>query len=575
MIPLRTALLALLLAALPAALGAQAVDTVPPAAPPVADAPAPDPLPPPVTPAGAPGARGGEGPVRVLATVGGAYEERWRDAQLREGAPAAGFLLRSPSAMTPRASRPSAAVLAPEAAFAWNSRIPYSVNDGAAWAGRGASAVVMTGVMVDAGPLRLIAAPELVWAQNRAFDGLLPTSWTDAQRAEFIPPFQAGAHSIDLPLRFGDEGWTRIRPGQSSLALHAGPVAVGAATESQWWGPGVHTAVVMSNQAEGVPHLFLRTDRPLRTPLGAVEARWMIGALEPTPYLDATGDDGWRSLSAGALVLHPARTLAVGVSRAVYAPVDGRADALGRAADVLTRWRGAGDTLAARPYEQIVSLFGRWVLPDDGAEVYAEWARHRLPGSPRDLLASPEHSQGFVLGARWIRPLGPGAVRLHAEVASLEKSATHRWRDVGSYYASRVVPHGYTHRGQPVGAAIGPGASGQWAAADWVRGEGRAGLFVGRIRWATDAYYDNPATPRIVYQGQNQPQSRSRGYDVSVVGGLRGAVPAGPLRVEAEWTVARRYNYLFQNYSRNWSERDLTVNVTNHTLRLNVSARLP
>jgi hypothetical protein len=512
------------------------------------------------------------GPVLGLVTVGSRAEERLRDAQLRGAAPDEGWLVRSPSSATPWAGRDGAALVAPEAAFTWNSRIPFSLNDGAMWAGRGGSALVMAGAALQAGPVRLIVAPEVAWSENRGFDALLPKTWTAAQRATFRAPWLTGRDAADLPFRFGPGSTTRVLPGESSLTVRGGPVAVGAATEEQWWGPGVRNALLFTNQAAGVPHLFARTARPLRTPLGALEAKWVAGALRSSDYAPG-GAPEWRSLSAAALVLHPAGGLAVGAARSVYAPASGLGGTLSAAADVLTRWRGAGDSLAAKPFEQMTSLFARWVFPSEGAEIYGEWGRYRLP-SPRELLTTPEHTQGWVMGARWLRPAGAGAVRLEGELTYLERDPTVNFSRVGSWYASGAVPEGYTNQGQPVGAGIGPGGSEQFAAADWLRGGGRIGVFVGRVRWANDAYYDDTTGPRVKIGGRTMPQGQFRGHDVTMMGGLRGAAAVGPMSLDAAWTIGRRYNFLFQNYSHDWPDRYNAVNVTNQTLELRLSPRL-
>ena len=106
---------------------------------------------------------------------------------------------------------------------------------------------------------------------------------------------------------------------------------------------------------------------------------------------------------------------------------------------------------------QILTLFGRLVIPGEGAEVYAEWCRRRLPGSLRDALERPEHTQAYTLGAGWARAAGAGRLRLQAEHTYAEKSPTYRAEPTGSWYAGRAVPQGYTHRGQVLGAALGPG----------------------------------------------------------------------------------------------------------------------
>ncbi|MBW3655599.1 MAG: capsule assembly Wzi family protein [Gemmatimonadetes bacterium] len=510
------------------------------------------------------------GAATSLATIGGASDQALRLGQLLGHEPAGGgYLLRSPSSATPRRGD-GIRVLVPEADLVWNSRIPHSLNDGPLWAGRGANGRLMAGIEAVAGPVRLIAAPEVVWSQNEAFDDLLPVDWTPEERARYVAPWTTGVHSADLPWRYGDQPVRTLLPGQSSLTVDAGPVALGAATENQWWGPGVRNAILFSNNAAGFPHLFLRTGRPLRTALGQVEGRWIAGALSASPYFaGGQGESGRRSVSALGLTLAPgaAPGLTLGIARTVYAPVDGWGQAAGRFADVLGHWSAGRDSTGPAA-EQMLALSARWVLPADGAELYVEWARRELPASLRDVLEQPEHTQGYTMGGQLARPLGARVLRLLGELTYLEKSATYRARPTGSFYASARVPEGYTERGQVVGAGIGPGASSQWLGADLLGRGLEGGVFAGRIRWQNDAYYDKP--------GGN---TRYRGHEVSLLGGARASVGVGGARLSAEWTGAKRLNYLFQNYAVDWHLRDNAVDVVNHTLRLQLSAaprvRLP
>jgi hypothetical protein len=237
----------------------------------------------------------------------------------------------------------------------------------------------------------------------------------------------------------------------------------------------------------------------------------------------------------------------------VFAAADGRVGVASNALDVFTWWRhpvvppdstiqdaAALEALQAQlppPHtrEQILSLFGRWILPAEGAEVYAEWARVALPTSLRDFLSEPHHSQGYTLGLQWARRVRANSlVRLQAEVTNLEESSTFNNRPVPSFYVSGGVPQGYTHRGRTIGAAIGPGASSQWLATDFLASGWSAGIFVGRIRWDNDVYF----------RGRDR---REVGHDVSLFAGVRGGGHLLGSDVRAEFIPSHRYNYLFQN----------------------------
>lgn len=500
---------------------------------------------------------------RALVMPASPADQRVRDDVLTHGEQIAAPLLRSTSTLMPRLEGGAYVVaLGPRTEWVYNTRIPYSVNDGALWSGKGASGRVLFGLEAAAGPLRLVLAPEAVAEQNEEFPWLLPVAWDSAQRSRLTLPWFGGAQSVDLPYRPGEGSRTEIRPGESSLTLGFGAVEVGAATESQWWGPGVRNAILLSNAAGGFPHLLARTRRPVRTPAGWLEARWIAGSLDESA-LDTTSRTPRRYLSGAALVLRPTTRLQVGAARIVYGGGED-APGAGDAVAALTRWAGAGDTARARPFEQMTSFFARYAIPGEHAEVYLEWARQRTP-TLRQLLEDPEHTQGYTLGAQWARPTGSGWLRLQGEMTYLEKSATFRTGNTPSWYASQAVPQGYTHEGQPLGAHIGPGASGQWLALDYLRGGASVGAFFNRTRWATDAYYQTPAAPITRY----------RAHDVSILGGVRGGITHAAVSVNASWTLGRRYNYLFQNPATTWETRVLGVSPFNHTLRLDISFAPP
>jgi hypothetical protein len=513
-----------------------------------------------------------------LLTVGSPAEDRLRLDQLLGRAGADGFLIRSPSSLTPPTGGEAGGfhwhILVPEARSVWNSAIPYSLNEGSMWAGQGLNVQVMAGLHARFGPLSLTLAPQFSRSANEYFEAI-PLGLQDRvpDRSLFaslwyLPP----RGTIDLPFRFGERPYAAWDLGQSSLVLDGRWVAAGVGTENQWWGPGIRNAIVMSNNAPGFPHAFVRTGRPLRTPLGNFEAKWLIGGLSESVFFAGPEEEELRSLSGFAFTYRPALDprLTVGASRVVQVNTESPSRALGNAFDVARVWERrphAGDDAWVPETGQIFSLFGRWLFPESGFEAYGEWARHELPVSLRDLLTTPQHTQGYTVGLQWARPVGPGVLRVQAEATSLEQSTTSLRRPHDTFYTSQAVPQGYTHRGQVIGAAIGPGSSGQWLALDLVADRWQTGITAGRVRWETDGLYHTRSPNRWLLQ-------RSfHAYDASLLGGLRGGYRFAQLEVGAEFTSALRYNFLFQNPDLGWGSEG-AVDVRNHTLRLFVAPRV-
>jgi hypothetical protein len=522
--------------------------------------------------------------VRPLILAGGIPADDIRLKQLSAGANLDGYLIRSPSSL----NRPlegsgwlRAAVIAPEIYSANNSAIPFSINDGPVWAGVGTSVRILGGFRVEAGPLSLIVAPELLDIDNKYFQirdtvrFYAPPIIPERRGGGFVFPWYIAPYSIDLPLRLGPKGINRVDAGQSTAMLTFGGASFGISNENQWWGPGIRNALILSNNAAGFPHLFVRTSRPWTNRFGSVEARLLVGGLTESKWFDTTTTNNLRSLSAFGFTFRPAlqKNLVVGAARAVYATNKGGWDHIpGR---LLDAFAGTGrpnnrpladSSLTPGGRDQIYSLFGRWVFPDDGFETYVEWARYEFPISLRDLLVAPNHSQGYTLGLQWTRPTSwrQSRVRVEGELTTLEQSATFRNRPLGSFYTSRRVIQGYTQRGEPLGAAIGPGASSQWLAADYMEPNWSFGIFGGRIRWNEDIHstYGFP-----IYQGYCI-------HDVSVYPGARALAGGRFGYISAEITYGNRLNAYFQEQS-GCPKGNSVLDIRNRTVTLTVGTFTP
>lgn len=451
---------------------------------------------------------------------------------------------------------------APSFDATYNSYLPFSFNDGPQWAGRGLTTTLSAGIRLETDRLSVSVSPYFVYQQNRVFS-ILPSPESD--RSAFGSPWHSGLESADIPLRFGNQSGAVMYPGESWIDFSAGPVAFGVSTDEQWWGPGIRNALIMSNNAPGIPQAYLRSRHPIFTPLGGVEFRWILGGLGESLFFDTVGMNDVRSLSAVVATLRTAfdSGLTIGVSRAVYAPASSATGIRSHLFDVFTRWNQNPDTLAKRPAhpsDQLLSLFGRWVFPESGFEFYAEWAKLFPPGL-REMLVAPQLHQGYTVGLQWVAPLSSvTAFRLQGEATMLEQTPPSKAATIPSFYTSHFVPQGYTQRGQVIGAAIGPGSSSQFLAGDYLASRWRFGLELGRIRWEDEAYYRSPNGVSFA------------AHDISLFAGLRGGVTAYGTDVDAELISTKRLNYLFQSAQSGYAQ-DRGFDVNNLTLRLRLTPR--
>lgn len=503
--------------------------------------------------------------VGEVTSLGSETEERQRLSQLSDAALVTSAPFRSMSLLSPK-RKATVTLLLPEARMTYNSALPYSLNDGVMWAGRGTNMMYTAGVDVRVKMVRLVLAPQFTTSENRAFQTIPFPQGNADHRNVWANPFYPEQQSLDLPMRFGDQKLSRADFGQSSLSANAYGVDAGIATENIWWGPAQRNAIVLSNNAPGFAHVFLRSHDGIQTRVGRFDAQYLLGRLDESDYFDSDSTNDVRALNGLLVSYVPSRFRGfnIGFSRLVIAPkVNGQVT--WRDGDNVFRDVGHPNTSAtdiakgAGP-DQITSLFARVVIPNANFETYAEWARFEWPISLRDFLEAPGHSQGYTLGLTWARPIPRGlTLKLAGEGTYLEPDASIRRRPVATTYTSRSVVQGFTNRGQMLGAAIGPGASSQWVGADVFGARFRAGGFLSRIRWDNATLW----TP-IVPQLKNE--------DVSLMGGLKGSVTFATMRLALEYTQAARLDYLYQDRNDDYLKgTHKGVDILNRTLSITLS----
>jgi hypothetical protein len=428
----------------------------------------------------------------------------------------------------------------------FNSGYPDNRNTGALWGGRGISTSLTAGVEARVGVFSAALAPVVAYQQNRAFE-ITPVE--DSAYSPYRNPwyFTPGV-SIDLPQRFGDRAFTRIDPGQSYVRLRIRGVALGASTENLWWGPGARNSILMSNTAPGFPHVHVGTARQVDVGIGRLEAQAVWGHLRESAYFDTIPAND-RNLFTGVLTSLEPRGLPglyLGFGRVYVYDLPPEGLPLGDYFVPLLepffkhRLARPGNPSGNRPDNQLISLFARWVLPESGFEVYAEWAREDHSRDLEDFLQEPDHSQGYLLGFQKVVPAGQRWVRLQGELTNLYKHAAPRGaRAPTSYYTHGHVPQGYTHRGQILGAGIGPGADSQYLGADLFYRGGRIGVYGERVRRNEAVYY------RRIPLVRND-------HDVEVTGGVRHVVVLP--RIDVDWGAGYsfRWNRDFLDDERNW-----------------------
>jgi hypothetical protein len=440
----------------------------------------------------------------------------WRDRLPPRGEAAAGPTLR---------------VLPAGVALHHNSAYPRHRNTGALWTGRGAAADLSAGVAGRWGPLSATLAPRFVWSENRDFEINPATELGWSELAQRFRP-----RRIDWPQRPGYDPVHALEWGHSELRLDGGPLHLGLATSQVWLGPMQVFPILLSSTAPGYPHLFLGTRRPLNTGIGGVGFQALWGRLDESGFFDADPDNERRLFTALLVELQPRwfPGLSLALARVYHEEIPPEGRSVGHYLSRISEnpFYAHGGNLEGNA---IGAVLFRWALPESGFEVFAEWSREDTPYELMDLIREPDWTHAFAMGLQKVQPVRHGWLRLHGELIHLGESGPARaGKGFFSYYTHNSPPHGHTHRGQILGAAIGPGSDAQLLALDLFHRRGRTGLFAERVRTDDDTYYRTYAR----FYGEAR-------HDVELTGGLRHLHFFRGLELEAELGYSRRWDRHF------------------------------
>jgi len=137
----------------------------------------------------------------------------------------------------------------------------------------------------------------------------------------------------------------------------------------------------------------------------------------------------------------------------------------------------------------LVGLYGRWVFPPAGLEIYGEWTREDAWANLGDLNRELDHSAGYTLGLQKVFLGSDYWVRLIAEITDNNIPRPSRdWRPNPTPYYVHGGNTNYTNGGQILGSAIGPGGSTQYLGVDVLAPSGWYGGWLERTR-RNDVYY--------------------------------------------------------------------------------------
>lgn len=374
----------------------------------------------------------------------------------------------------------------------YNLQSPHGMNDGGLWQGKGYNSALSGGVTFESDHWDIVFYPEIYFSQNQ--DYIIQSS---ATTSEWGYPYGG----IDALQRFGDESFWDYSWGQTQVRYNLDDWTFGLGTENIWLGNATQTAIVLSNNADGFPHLDIGLNKH-ETCLGDIEFRYWWGVLKSSDYIETVEKNSIQDFFSGVSFAWQPIFLpdfSIGLHKTTQLPLDDlspynfiAAVDPGLINDFQGGVEGGVDGSDGR-----ASITWSWLNQPTGFEFYGEFAMEDFHPSLQHLLRRPYHASGYVLGIKQNIPLKKEKDRFfvfNAEFSSLVWSRDYYLNGLGwggGFYRNGQTRLGLANEGQVMGAGYGSGGNQQHLELDYYAPFGMAGIYMTRIKWDDTAMYSS------------------------------------------------------------------------------------
>ena len=389
-----------------------------------------------------------------------------------------------------------------------NNNLSIGYNDGSIMPSVGMQQRFTVGAHLQWKGFSLLLQPEFVTAVNADPVGFQSDPLDGNYWAKY---YLNVVNKIDNFNRLGTEPITKIFAGQSSLRYNTKYISTGISTENIWWGPSIRNSLVMTNNAPGFIHLTVNSRKPIPTKWGNIEFQTIFGQLQ-NAATEAPDNAYMRTVWAGGIApklainrgifgylfsWNPKWTpnLHIGFAGASYFYLgETQTEPTILVVDAENKTGAAS----------LGSLFFRYTMPKENAEVYVEYGRANRLANPFNVFGDTIPT-GFTAGFRKLflkdnNKNNKGGILLSFEITQLQlpdarlifnQANVFGAPKTNSWYSHAFVKQGYTNDGQVMGASIGPGSNSETLNISWVKGLKRIGINAERISHNNDFYLYN------------------------------------------------------------------------------------
>jgi len=321
----------------------------------------------------------------------------------------------------------------------YNDGSPNLENTSDKWVGKGFSFFTSTNISFNSKYLFTSFEPFVFTSQNDDYEEPLRIE-------KFMHLNDNLAHSEQPYKRYGFR--------ETQLYLKYNEYGIGWSNANMWWGPGLHSSLMMSNNTTGFGHLMIGTVNEKRIGDWGINGRYIFSKF------------GEKSVSqpyfSGFIVnasYYSKPIVTIGFSRSFLSGGKNSKYDIGAYEAALLPFQFVTvenvDDDALNPIDQTYTGYLNLRFPDSGLVMYLEYGRNEGPQNFKEFLIAPNHSNAYLFGLRKYGLFNNINLMMGFEYTNIAHSSFWNQIDTEDWYSNFTFDYN-TYDGRNFAAHSGP-----------------------------------------------------------------------------------------------------------------------
>lgn len=323
----------------------------------------------------------------------------------------------------------------------YNSGAPNLENTSDRWIGKGTSFFTSANIAYNSDYIFASIEPYYFISQN--------DDYNEPQRIPKFSHLNDNRPHLETP-------YTSIGIRETQLYLKYKGIGGGFSNANMWWGPGLHSSLMMSNNTTGFGHLMLGTITEQRYKDWGFNGRYVL-----SKFGKKSTSKPYYSGFIFNTTYYSIPIVTVGFSRAFLSGGSNTnydislLEAALLPFEIVKIEKPDNQEDMLNPVDQTYTGYINFRFPNSGTVLFLEWGRNEGPVSLKDFITSLDHANAFTIGARKYGLFNNFNLFLALEYTNLAHSSFWQTKDTHDWYNSSQFDY-YTFDGRLWAAHSGP-----------------------------------------------------------------------------------------------------------------------